>query len=317
MTRRIRLSWQAGAVIGGLTLLCAIAVLIWLGLGQPLEWSTDIWAGGYQLHSDVLMVPPFPILSTLQVFDINVQPGGTHFYPLGSDAAGRDLLALVARGAVPSLQLVAIVVVVRFAVGVVIGVAMGMGLPLMRELGRWIGSVALGFPYIALAAVTVQAMTPNGKMIAFVVAMAIVGWRDIAELVAERVEYVRGQAFSEAAKALGTSGLRFFRLHVVPFLRPAIGVELPFQVSAVLVLLAELGYIQVFLGPTVEIVNTSGAPYLLITRPELGQLLSLTRADILAGQFGVALIPALAIALIAFSFELIGTGVRGRTRLRS
>lgn len=309
-----RITWQAVSVAGGCLLLLFIAALIWVGLREPIQWSSDVWAGGVEA-SGVIVLPPFPVLSTLQVFDVNVQPGGSHFYPLGSDGGGRDLLALVANASIPSLELVAIVVAARFAVGTAAGILIGMGLPLVRELGRWLGSVVLSFPYIALAAVAVQAFTPKGKMFAFVIAMSLVGWRDVAELVAERVEYVRGQPFSMAATAMGTSGLRFFRMHVFPFLRPALGVELPFQVSAVLVLLAELGYVQVFLGPIIQLENYGGPATVLISRPELGQLLSLTRNDILANQFWVALVPALMIALIALSFELIGTGIRGRTRL--
>lgn len=315
---RLRINWQAIAVGCGIILLAAIGFFIWFGLQEPLEWSTSIWAGGLKGGpSGPIIQPPFPILTRVEVFDINVRHGGTHLYVLGSDGGGRDLLALVARGAVPSLQLVAIVVAVRFLAGGAAGVAMGLGVPLLRELGRGLGTVVLGFPYIVLAALAVQALTPKGKVLAFVIAMAVVGWRDIAELVAERVQYVRGQPFSMAASAVGTTGLRFFRLHVTPFLRPALGVELPFQVSAVLVLLAELGYVQVFLGPLLELENYGGPNTVLITRPELGQLLSLTRDDILAGQFGVAVVPASVIALIAFSFELIGTGIRGRTRLGS
>lgn len=309
-----RINWQVVAVAAGCLLLLVLGALIWIGLQEPIQWSSDVWAGGIE-PSGAITLPPFPILTRLQVFDINVQQGGSHYYILGSDGGGRDLLALVANAAIPSLQLVAIVVGVRFVIGVAAGAAIGLGVPVLRELGRWLGSVVLSFPYLALAAVTVQAFTPKGKVVAFVIAMSIVGWRDVAELVAERVEYVRGQPFSMAATAMGTGGLRFFRMHVLPFLRPALGVELPFQVSAVLVLLAELGYVQVFLGPIVQLENYGGPSTVLISRPELGQLLSLTRNDILANQFWVALVPALTIALIAFSFELIGTGVRGRTRL--
>ena len=309
-----RTNWQAISVGAGCVALAAIAAVIWFGLRQPIQWSSDVWAGGVE-PSGRIVLPPFPILSTVRVFDITVEQGGTHFYLLGSDGGGRDLLALVANAAIPSLELVAIVVAARFVIGIVAGLAIGLGVPLVRELGRWLGSIVLSFPYIVLAAVTVQAFTPKGKMLAFVIAMSAVGWRDVAELVAERVEYVRSQPFSMAAIAMGTTGLRFFRLHVIPFLRPALGVELPFQVSAVLVLLAELGYVQVFLGPIIQLENYGGPATVLISRPELGQLLSLTRNDVLANQFWVALVPALMIALIALSFELIGTGVRGRTRL--
>jgi|SRR5207302_1587762 len=310
---RLRIAGGAMLLAAGLAVLGLMSALILAGLQEAPYWTNDIWAGGHT--SNAIILPPFPPLSNLHVFNVDLSAHAQHFYVLGSDGGGRDLLALVARAAIPSLELVGAVVIVRFAVGTVVGMAMGLGSAIAREAARAVGGVVIGFPYLALAAVAIQGFTPKGRPLAFVIGMALVGWRDIAELVAERVEHVRSQSFAVAARALGTDGIRFFRLHVIPFLRPAIGVEVPFQVSAVLVLLAELGYIQVFLGTTIALENYGGPATVVITKPELGQLLSLTRDYVLAGQFWPAIVPALAIAVIALGFELIGTAVRGRARL--
>jgi peptide/nickel transport system permease protein len=299
----------------GFAVLGLMAALVVGGLREAPYWTNDVWAGGHL--SNRILLPPFPPLSNLYLFNVDLSAHAQHFFLLGSDGAGRDLLALVARAAIPSLELVGVVVVARFVVGTLIGMAMGFGSAIAREAAQAVGSVVIGFPYLALAAVAIQGFVPKGRPLAFVVGMALVGWRDIAELVAERVEHVRSQSFAVAARALGTDGIRFFRLHVIPFLRPAIGVEFPFQVSAALVLLAELGYIQVFLGPTIALENYGGPATVVITKPELGQLLSLTREYVLAGQFWPAIVPALTIAVIALGFELIGTAVRGRSRLGS
>src|SRR4029077_6816547 len=82
------------------------------------------------------------------------------------------------------------------------------------------------------------------RLFGFIVAIAIVGWRDIAEVVAVRVEWVRLQPFALGAKAVGSQGFGLFRRHVWPYLRPALTVELSYQASAVLVLLAEVGFLQ-------------------------------------------------------------------------
>lgn len=309
--RRWHRSWRVAALAAGLAILAGAAVLMVIGLREPLIWSTDAWPGGYLHDGGILLQPPFPAFSNMNVFDINLTTHAQHYYLLGSDDGGRDLLALTARGAVPSLELVGLVVAVRFVLGAVAGLAMGTGGRLTREIGRAVGSVLLGFPYLALAVVAIQAVIPRGRWIAFIVAMALIGWRDIAELVVERIEHVHVQTFAMASTALGTGPLTFFRLHVVPFLRPALGVELPFQVSAVLVLLAELGYLRVYLGQPLRL---EGGPA-LISHPELGQLLSRARDQILYQQLGPVLVPALAIFVVALGFELIGTAVRGRTRL--
>jgi peptide/nickel transport system permease protein len=322
MTRRIT-SAPFWATATGLGILVAVAVLITVGSAEPHKWSTDVWAGGFVSGRNIIRQPPFPIFSTIRVFDINAHEGGTHFFLLGSDAGGRDLLALIARGALPSLGLVALVVVVRFSLGVLAGLAMGTGSRLVRTASRAMGRWVIGFPYLALAIIAIEAFgSSSSRILAFVVGMGLVGWRDIADLVAERVEHVRSQPFAQAAKSVGTEGLTFFRLHVIPHLRPALAVEVPFQASAVLVLLAELGYLQLYLGSSTQLfdVAPSGASFVssvLINQPELGQLLAGARTYILQRQFEPAVMPALAVAVMALGFELVGVAMRGRARSRA
>jgi ABC-type dipeptide/oligopeptide/nickel transport system permease subunit len=311
------------ATVTGVGILAAVGILIAIGYAEPRKWSTDVWAGGFLTGSNTIRLPPFPIFSSIRVFDINVQEGGTHFFLLGSDAGGRDLLALIARGALPSLGLVALVVLVRFTVGFLAGLAMGMGSRLVRTVSRAMGRWVIGFPYLALAIIAIEAFgASSSRILAFVVGMGLVGWRDIAELVSERVEHVRSQPYAMAAKSLGTEGLTFFRLHVIPHLRPALAVEIPFQASAVLVLLAELGYLQLYLGSSTQLfdVAPSGASFVssvLINQPELGQLLAGARTYILQRQFEPAVMPALAVAVMALGFELVGVAMRVRKRGRA
>jgi ABC-type dipeptide/oligopeptide/nickel transport system permease subunit len=179
-------------------------------------------------------------------------------------------------------------------------------------MGRWV----VGFPYLALAIIVVHSLSSRGRLLAFVVGMSVIGWRDVAEVVAERVSWVRAQPFAMGAKALGTTGLTFFRLHVLPHMRPALTVEIPFQASAVLVLLAELGYLQVYVGQVVTLSQANDNLIHLLVRPELGQLVADARRYILYGQFGPAIAPAVAVALMALSFELIGVALRSRATER-
>lgn len=310
----IRRRWRALVGIGGFGLLATQAALLVLGLTEPAKWYTGIYAGGFTHGTDNLQTPPFGLFSNLDVFTIEVRNAGAHFYLLGSDSGGRDLLALVAHGALPSLELVALVVGARLAVGLLAGLAMGLGSRLVASISEGIGSWIIGFPYLALAIIVIETLAPRGRELAFVLGMAVVGWRDIAVLVAERVEFVRTQPFSTAAEALGSSGLRFFQLHVVPFLRPVLTIEIAFQASAVLVLLAELAYLQVYIGPVIRLTQEGANSIPLITQPELGQLLSQSRTYILNRQLAPVLVPAVAIVSLALAFELVGTALRGRWR---
>ena len=217
------------------------------------------------------------------------------------------------------MELVFFAVLGRFLLGHLAGLAMGLGSSLVRTLSRSMNRWFAGIPYLAFAIVLIQVLSGQSRFFAFVIAIALVGWREIADTTAATVESVLSQPYAEAAKGLGTSGLGFFRRHVIPHLRPRLLLEAPFQASGVLVLLGELGYLNVYLGlKSLQIVGQGGplAPPALIYRlpatPELGGLLAGARQYILRGEWGPVLIPALVLALLALSFELLGTGLRIR-----
>lgn len=315
MRRQAR--WRYLLGIGGAGILLVYGGLLVYGLAMPAQWSTDIYAGGWIHGTNRLIEAPFPPFTNLDVFDLNAHPVGTHYYLLGSDPAGRDLLAQIARGSIPSLLLVALVVIARTLIGTAAGFLMGQGSGIVRLLSRGIGDWMIGFPYLALAILVIDVLTPQDRVFAFVVAMGLVGWRDMAEVVAERIDHVRAQPFALGAAALGTSGVRFFQLHVIPHLRPALAVEIVLQCSAVLVLLAELGYLQVYIGSVFRLDVTGAASTPVLNQPELGQLLSNSRMYLLYREIAPFLVPAMAIAVLALGFELIGTAMRGRWRFAS
>ena len=311
-----RARWRYVLGAGGAAILLGYCALMIYGLAMPTQWSTDIYAGGLIHGTNHLIEAPFPAFANLDVFDLNARLVGNHYYLLGSDPAGRDLVALIARGSIPSLTLVALVVFARTVLGTGAGFLMGQGSGLVRLLSRGVGDWMIGFPYLALAILVIDALTPQNRVFAFVVAMGLVGWRDMAEVVAERIAYVQTQPFALGARALGTSGLRFFHLHVVPHLRPALAVEVVLQCSAVLVLLAELGYLQVYIGSVfrLEVTGIGASATPIPIQPELGQLLSNSRMYLLYREMSAFLVPAMAIAVLALAFELIGTAIKGRWR---
>lgn len=309
----------------GLVILAGLAALVVIGARIPDFWATHIWAGGF--INDKPVLTPFPPFSSVQVFALD-DPNfhQTHYYLLGSDAGGRDLFALVAKGAMPSVLLVAIALAVRMAIGVAAGFGIASGSTWLRSAARAAGGWIAGFPYLALAVLVIQAFTGGpsvlaqpglARTLAFVIAISIVGWRDVAEVVAGRIEWVQSQPFAMGARAVGSTGLDFFGRHVWPYLRPALMVELSFQAAAVLVLLAELGFLQYYLGGfTAYSEDTQGvAGFHLANTPELGQLLSDVRMYALRNQFFPVLVPAFALALAALGFEIIGRAFRGRTDL--
>lgn len=295
-----------------LLLFALLAGLMLFGLQQPVRWAEHKFILGYTTVGHHEVIPPYAPMTRVDVYEQGsniLQPG--HLYVLGSDRGGRDVLVLIAHGAILSLELVLIVVVLRLLLGILFGVAMGLGSRPVRAftviLSRWVA----GFPYLVLAIVLITALSTWSPFGAFLIAMAMVGWRDIAQLTSERVESVLSQPYAEAATALGSGRLRTFRRHVVPHLRPVLVTETAFQASAVLVLLGELGYLKFFLGTPFTF------DQVLLPQPELGALLSVARDYILSEQWAPVLAPAGAIALLALAFEMLGLAMRGRWAMQS
>jgi ABC-type dipeptide/oligopeptide/nickel transport system permease subunit len=309
-----------------IALLASLAVLVYVGLRIPDRWATEVWSAHY-FHG-IIPQPPFPPLSTVQVSSgASPQVREIHFYVFGSDGGGRDLLALTARAVVPSAELVVLALIARMFLGIGAGFVIATGTEPLKTIARSAGGWIAGFPYLALAVLIIQsftggpsavAVTGRTRLIGFVVAIAVVGWRDIAELVASRMQWVDAQPFALGARALGSSGLGLFRRHAWPYLRQGLTIELSFQASAVLVLLAELGFLQYYLGGFTQVsegINQVAPSFQLATQPELGQMMSDVRLYLLRQEFAPALVPALALALAALSFELLGRALRGRTDL--
>ena len=320
----MRLRSRILAILGAL-ILVGLAALVVIGARIPDFWATHVWAGGFIDNTATLT--PFPAFSKVEVFALD-DPNfhQTHYYLLGSDAGGRDMFALVAKGALPSMTLVALALAARLLIGLIAGFAIASGSTLFRAAARAAGGWIAGFPYLALAVLVIQALTGGpstiarpglARTMAFVLAISVVGWRDVAEVVASRIQWVQSQPFAMGARAVGSTGLDFFGRHVWPYLRPALMVELSFQAAAVLVLLAELGFLQYYLGgftPYVEDTQ-SVTGFHLTNTPELGQLLSDVRLYALRNQFFPVLVPAAAVALAALAFEIIGRAFRGRADL--
>src|SRR5437764_1397978 len=164
--------------IAGTVVLAALVAALVVGLGVPERYVVETYELGRAPAGRTYQVPPFKPESNLLLFASGGgREAGVHYYVLGSDAGGRDLLGLLARGAVPSLELVAAALVGRFLVGIAAGIAMGLGVGFVSTLSRSMGRWFAGFPYLAFAIIVIQTLSTHNRFGAFAVAMAAAGCR--------------------------------------------------------------------------------------------------------------------------------------------
>src|SRR6266478_2563610 len=216
-------------------------------------------------------------------------------HPLGTDSAGRDVLARLVHGARTSLGVGIAAAAVQVSIGLLLGVLAGY-------LRGWVdvavtraAEVLLSFPLLLLLLVA-QGVLERTTLLSTMAVIALTRWADTSRLVRAEALRVREMPYVEASRALGSSRLRTLLRHVLPnCLSPAL-VAATFGVGSAILLESALS----FLG--------FGAPE---PTASWGLLMANGFQDVLDPNARVlVLLPGLAIFLAVTAFNLIGEGVR-------
>lgn len=147
-----------------------------------------------------------------------------HFYPLGTDELGRDVLSRVLAGTRTSLLVVMLGMAVYAALGLTIGALAGL-------LGGWMDTLLMRFSDFVLAlpalylALAIRALLPLRvpfwqTLLLTVGIIAAVAWPPMARGVRGLILQLRNAAYVEASRALGGTPLYIFRRHMLPALLP-------------------------------------------------------------------------------------------------
>lgn len=213
-------------------------------------------------------------------------PSGAHW--LGTDVAGRDLLARTVAGARTSLGAAVMVMVIVTTIGLVVGVIAGAsGGVVDRVLSRLI-DVMLGLPSLVMTLALVAMLGPS--FVNLIVAMALTGWAGLAKLARAYTQSARTRSDVLAARMAGAGRVRVALGHVLPGAFSFVLVASTLRLGSTVVELAGLSFLG--LGaqpPTAEwgaMLNDSrqslaSAPFLLIG-PALGLTLTVLAATMLS-----------------------------------
>lgn len=214
----------------------------------------------------------------------------------GTDQLGRDLLSRILHGGQVSLTVGILAVLVSGVIGIAAGAAAGF-------FGGWVDTIVsrvleaqLALPLLMMLLFVVALFGPSMTVITCVIAVA--QWPEVARLTRSLVLVEREKPYVAAARVLGLRGWSVLGRHVIPnVMRPASLVVLLLLAQAVL-----LESALSFLGAGPQ-------------RPfaTWGRIIS-DGQDYITTSWWLVTLPGLVIALLVVGVNLIGDGLRDRTR---
>ncbi len=252
----------------------------------------------YDSETKKMVVPPF-------------EPSEEH--PFGTDDFGNDLLSLIVYGSRVTLVAAAYITLVRVVIGVFFGSIAGWNADgrADRTIMAVIGGIA-AVPLLLSGLILLLAMDVRNGVIVFIIALSLIGWTETAQYIRSETMLIRKRPYMEAAVATGLSELQMVVRHALPNLLPMLLVIIALEMGAVLLLLAELGFLGIFIGGGSRFIMDpvfGGQPQVLVPVPEWGGLVAKGTGSIRSNPH-LVIFPAMAFVVAIVGLNFLGEGLR-------
>lgn len=241
------------------------------------------------------VVLPF-ILSTdpnaVDAAAIRRPPGDGHL--LGTDSAGRDVLARLVAGGRVSLMVGLSVALIATTIGLTLGAVAGYFGGWVDGLISRIADVVLSFPTLIIVIVVVAFVGPS--LTTLILSIGLFGWPTAFRIVRGLTLSLREQDSIQAVSGLGARPGRILRKHVVPAVVAPLTVVATLEVAQAILLEAALSFIGLGVPPPTASWGNM-----------LNEAQSLT---ILESMPWLWLPPGIAIAVTVLAVNFVGDGLR-------
>jgi peptide/nickel transport system permease protein len=219
-------------------------------------------------------------------------PSAAHW--LGTDSAGRDVLARLFHGARVSMSVGIAAVAIATCVGTLVGLTSGYGGGKIDNLLMRLTELVQTFPLFFAVVILVALVGPN--LFNVIAVIGLLSWPGLARLIRGQVLSLRQQQYVEAAQAIGARGRRVIFLHVFPGVLPYLAVYGALALAQAILTEAALS----FLGLGVQMPVPSWG----------GMMNSAQSLTVLETQPWLWVPPGLAIALTVLCANFVGDALR-------
>jgi peptide/nickel transport system permease protein len=252
-------------------------------------------AGGVVVLMLVLVTLLAGVIAPYRFEDIDLTarlrpPSPAHL--LGTDTIGHDVFTRVLYAGRVSLLVGFSAAVAATLVGVLVGATAGFYGGVLDNVLMRITDVSLALPALPILIVLSKYM--GGSVTGIVVVISLFAWRGIARLVRGEVLKLKGQEFTDAARALGATDRRILVRHLIPNSLAPVIVAATLIVGGSILTEAALSFLGIGIQPPV---------------PSWGNMLQNAQDFILSAP-RLAVYPGLMIFLTVLCFNFLGDGLR-------
>jgi peptide/nickel transport system permease protein len=230
------------------------------------------------------IAPHNPLAQSLLV--TNSPPSAAHWF--GTDQLGRDVLSRVIVGSRSILVIAALATIIGTVAGTALGLVMGyLGGVVDMVVSRGVEAV-LALPVVIVALLFVVSLGPSTLTITLVVGFVFTPL--IARTVRSAVLVESQLDYLSSARLLGESPLRIMFVEILPNVLPAILVEFTVRLGYAIFTVAALSFLGFGIQPPT---------------PDWGADIASNYGVLPAGYWWMTLFPALAIASLVISINLV------------
>lgn len=273
-----------------------------LAFGSRLQSNRTAFAGALLLTGIVIMALTAPILfpdDPLRIVGAPlIWPLQDGHYPLGTDALGRDILALILHGARTTLLIGLCASLTALVIGITVGACAGFFSGLPGAMFSRLIELFQTIPGLIFIMATVAFLGP--QLIWVVLAIGVVSWESIARLTRAEFMSWRKRDFIMACRGMGMGNARIIFGEILPNALPP--VMAVFTLSVASAILVESGLS--FLG--------LGDPSIPTWGRLVGEGRTLIRTD-----WYICALPGFAIMITVFALSLFSDGVNDILNPRS
>lgn len=217
-------------------------------------------------------------------------PSAAHW--LGTDSYGQDLYSRLLYGA----QLALIIGFASVALGLIVGVPIGLAAGLMGGRTEWvlmrIVDGLLAFPELILTMAFMAVLGLGTENVVYALALSFVG--PFARMTRGDVLQVKNQPYIEAAQLMGVPTAAIIWRHVLPNVVSPILVQAGMRISIAILLESGLSFLGIGVVPPT---------------PDWGLMIAEGRAFITMAPW-ISGVPGVALAILLVSLNLLGDGLR-------